>query len=255
MVNRQRSKLDSYDRIKKFNIDNAAVLSTLPIFAPDTTSDYDQEKAIFDEAYLSISDALGTQANATGITGDQADTVKTDMAKIIMKYAKIARIKASRKDNTTLSTALDHPITYITSATKQDAIKYAAAMVKAMNDNRYDAGTNPSGILTNITSQNITAMTAAITAYQAIQAQPIAVIQITKATATDVLPSFIITADEAIQNMLDILSSNFSDDTVNSTLVDLFAAAQHVIPTGTHHTGIAVTVTAIISPATIAMPI
>jgi len=255
MENKQRSKLDSYDRIKKFNNDNATVLSTLPIFPPDTISDYDHEKAIFDEAYQSISTALGVQANTTGITGDQADAVKSAMAAIIIKYALIASIKANRKGNASLAAALDHPVTYITRATKQEAIKYASTMCKAMSDNRYDANTNPTGILNNITSQNITDMSNAITAYQNIQAQPIATIQITKAIATDVLPSFIITADEAINNMYDILFSNFNDDPINGTLVNLFSAAMHVIPTGTHRTGIAATVTAIVPPATEATPI
>ncbi len=177
------------------------------------------------------------------------------MAKIVYKYASITSIKADRKGFPNLAASLAHPKTYITGATKQDAIKYAEAMCKAMSDNRYDVNTNPNGIFNNITSQNITDITAAINAYKVIQAQPITIIQITKATATDVLPSFIITADKAISNMYDILYSNFNDDITNASLVNLFDAAQHVITAAAHRTGIAATVTAIVPPAAIAAPL
>jgi hypothetical protein len=188
--------------------------------------------------------ALGVQTSISGITATAADSAKSAMADIVIKYALRASVKAARAGNEQLAEQLSQSITYILQATKQEAITRAKAMCKAMSDNLT--------ILTNVTTQNIIDITAAIAAYQTIQSQPLTTIQITKATATDVLPSLITTTDEAVNNMYSLLCSYFND--TNPTLVNEFALAMHVTATGVHHAGIAATVTTIVPPATTATP-
>ena len=150
MKNLERAKLDSYNRITKFNTTHAGALATIPDYA-GVESNYNTLVGI-------LTSAANVQAvdSSGNITASEA--AKQTMAKLVIKFAKRGAVKARLLSNLELAGELDEPITYITKATKTDAVKRATDMRNAMNSNLTT--------LTTITAANITQIDNAITAYK-----------------------------------------------------------------------------------------
>ena len=220
MNNRERIKLDSYNRIADFNLKYETELATIP--------EYADEKADFDDALEVINQSGVVQASAHNGTGELADIAKADMAKTVVKYASRGSIKANRLGNASLALALDEPQTFISIAPKTLATERAFNLRNLLNDNL--------ATLTNITAADIEEIDGKISAYVAIKDKPVEEIQTKKATGTNRLPEQFKKADKAVDNMYSLVFSYFSD--TNPAMVDELRLAMQNIETGIHHTSV-----------------
>jgi hypothetical protein len=224
MNNSQRAKLDTCNRVTSFNAKHATTL--------DTIAEYAIEKKAFNEAVTIINTAAQVQSGTQGTTSDAASIAKEAMGRAVTKYALRGLVKAKQTGNITLSNHLDHPISYLTQATKTLAVQRARDLKDQLSNNLTT--------LTNITPDNITEIDSAITAYDALKDSPIIQIQQRVATGTNPLPLAYSAAFKAIDNMYDLISSYFID--TNRPLVDEFTLAKQIITTGVRHTGLTGTV-------------
>ena len=225
MDNIQRSKTDTCNRVAAFNTHHAAKLATIP--------EYAHEQAEFDTAFAIIKAAAQVQAGTPSTTTDAVNMAKETMANTVVKYALRATVKAKQLGNTTLAASLNHPATYISNASKTLAVNRAKDILKHLDDSK--------ALLTNITAANLTEITVSIAAYDAIKDNPTIDQQHKTANGTNPLAAAFNTVFEAINNMYDLALSYFVD--TDKTLVDDFALAKQIIVTGTHHNGVAGTVT------------
>jgi len=226
MKNMQRSKADSYDRIGNFNTTHSVEIAAIP--------DYAAEQAVFNADWAKISLAAVSQTADTSGYANDSDAAKVAMADITVKFGLRGAVKARRAGNNALAEQLAHYKTYIYFAPKQEAIQRAIDIRNALSINLT--------ICTNVTAADITAIDAAVADYQSVQSQPVTARQTKKATGTSVLPQLFKTADEAIDNMYDLLFSYYQD--TNPALVNEFRLAMQIISTGVHHTGIHAEITA-----------
>lgn len=219
MDNLQRSELDSFNRVDDFIIKHEDVLNPIPEFAP--------EKDKFRAALQSIKDA-GIAQTHQSIDHSMSHDAKEKMATITMKYCLRAGVKARALHNLELAKQLEGTENQITNANKAKAIEIAT--------NKRNAMFNNLNLLTNITEPNIAEIDSAIQAYNSIKDAPTIEIQSKKAIATDQLPAFIATANEAVESMYDLIYSYLSE--TNPELVSKFEEAKQVILTGKHSTSI-----------------
>ena len=234
MNNRQRSKLDSYNRVADFNNKYATEIATIP--------EYAAEKTAFDTAHALINEAGTVQAAKIGIANNAIQQAKSIMAKTVVKYATRGAVKAKQTGNLALANLLDEPETFIFFTNKTLAVERANSLRDALNENLTT--------LTNITAANITEIDTAITAYDEIKDDPVEGIQSKKASGTDRLPLQFKTADEAIDGMFALVSSYFTD--VNDAMVDELRLAIEIIDTGIRHTDVSIAVLASESDSPIA---
>lgn len=229
MKNLERAKLDSYNRITKFNTTHGSVLGTIP--------DYAGVESNFNTLLGILTSAANVQALDTKGNTNASETAKQTMAKLVIKFAKRGAVKARLLSNLELAGELDEPISYILRATKTDAVKRASDMRNALNNNL--------STLTTITAANISQIDNAITAYNGIKDNPTIAIQVKKASGTDVLPGNYALIDAAVDNMFDLIYSYYED--TNAALVDEFALAKQLLNTGIRHTSVEITVTDVLS--------
>lgn len=173
MNNKQRAKLDSYNRVADFNVKYATDLATV--------TEYAAEKTAFDAALAIINNAAAAQVVKSGTGNDAITAAKSTMAKTTIKYATRAAVKAKQAGNLILANQLDEPETYIFFAPKTLAVERATNLRNALNDNL--------ATLTNITAANITEIDTAIAAYDDIKDNPVETIQTKKSSGTDRLPN------------------------------------------------------------------
>ena len=220
MTNLQRDKKDSCNRVDAFNTTNATLLSPI--------AEYAAQQTIFANALLGINTAVQLQQTAAKVKASQVEVLKLGMGKTVIKYAERAAVLADENGDTDLAKSLTKPITYISKATKTNAVARATDIRDLLNNNLKT--------LTNITAANITEIDDAIAAYVAKKDKPTINKQARKAAGTNPLPSLFKTAFKAIDAMYKLVDSYFSD--TNQPLVDELALAKKIIRTGIHHTGV-----------------
>lgn len=225
MNNTQRAKLDTCNRVKEFNTKHSEALATIEEYATEQTA--------FNNALVIINNAAQVQSGPAGTTSDATALAKETMAKLVIKYALRALVKAKQAGNTILANHLDHTLTYLLNATKTLAVQRAKEIRDQLNNNL--------ATLTNVTATNITEISNAIAAYDAIKDKPTIDVQQRAATGTSQLPDAITAAFKAIENMFDLITSYFAD--TNKAMVDEFTLAKQIINTGIHYTGVSGTVT------------
>lgn len=219
MDNLQRSELDAFNRVTDFNTKHLTDLNTI--------DEYQAEKAKFDASVLSIKNA-GTTQLQKGIDQSISFTAKKLMADTVTKYCLRAGVIARSLQNMQLATQLQGSASPILKATKTEAIELATVKRNALNNNL--------AILTNITAANITDIDNTIAAYNAIKDAPIEARQTKKSTATDLLPGFYANANDAVNNMYELVFSYFLD--TNPALVHEMEIAKQVILTGIRTTSV-----------------
>jgi hypothetical protein len=224
MNNNQRAKLDTCNRVNSFNVTHATTLETIV--------EYALEKEAFDGALTIINAATQVQSSTQGTSTDAVAIAKELMGKTVIKYALRAHVKAKQMGNTILANHLDHPLTYVTQATKTLAVQRAKEIKDQLNNNLT--------ILTNLSPEAITEIDSTINAYDALKDTPIIQIQQRVATGTNPLPKAYNAAFKAIDNMYDLISSYFME--TNRPLVDEFTLAKQIITTGVRRTGVSGTV-------------
>lgn len=220
MNNTQRAKLEACNRVAAFNAKRAAPLSTI--------TEYAHEQENFDAALAIINKAAQVQASNSGTTASEVDAAKQAMAKAVNKYALRGLVKAKQLNNKALALALDHPITYVSKATKDLAAQRAKDLLKQLDDNK--------GVLTNITAAMLKEIADSIAAYEKIKDNPIIDLQDKTANGTNPLVEAFDDAFEAIDNMYSLVVSYFADE--DKTMVDELALAKQIIITGTRHSGV-----------------
>ena len=225
MKNIERSKLDSYNRIKLFNVKHATDLAAIPDFAGEQTK--------FNNALNAISAAANIQQDDTSGNASTSVTTKTTMAKLVIKFAKRGAVKAKTTNNLVLAAELDESVTYILKAPKTIAVQRATAMRNTMNSNLT--------ILTTITAANITQIDTAIAAYDGVKDNPTIAKQNKKANGTDVLSPNYDIVDAAVENMYDLVYSYYEDS--KPTMVDELLLAKQILNTGIRHTSVNFAVT------------
>ena len=171
MDNLERSKIDSYNRIKQYILKHATDLAAIP--------DLPGEQIKFNNLLPAILAAVNVQQDDTSGNSLASTTTKTNMAKLVIKFAKRGVVKAKNANNFVLAAELDEPITYILNASKIVAVQRATSMRNTMNSNLT--------LLTTITAANITQIDNAITAYDTVKDNPTIAIQLKKTNGTDVL--------------------------------------------------------------------
>jgi len=207
MKNLERAKLDAYDRIKQFNLKHATDLATI--------TDYAGEQAKFNNFLAALILAANIQQDDTSGNAPTSISAKTNMAKTVIKFAKRGAVKAKINGNTVLASELDQPITFITKATKTEAVQRATELRNTMNANLTT--------LTTITAANITQIDTTIAAYDGVKDNPTIAKQVKKANGTNVLAPNYELIDAAVENMFDLAYSYFED--TKPTLVDEFTLA------------------------------
>ena len=220
MDNQQRAELDAFNRVTDFNNMHQTELNTI--------NEYQAEKDKFDAAVLAIKNA-GTTQLQKGIDQSISYTAKKLMADTVTKYCLRGGVKARSLKNMQLAAQLQGSEKPILRATKTEAIELATVKRNALNNNL--------NILTNITATDITDIDDTIAAYNAIKDVPIETRQTKKSTATDKLPGFHLTANEALASMYDLVYSYFND-TTQPGIVHEFEIAKQVIATGIRTTSI-----------------
>ena len=225
MKNLERSKLDSYDRIKQFNVKHATDLSAIPDFPGELTK--------FNNLLPALLAAVNVQQDDTSGNSLASSTTKTNMAKLVIKFAKRGVVKAKNANNFVLAAELDEPITYILNASKIVAVQRATSMRNTMNSNLT--------LLTTINAANITQIDNAITAYDTVKDNPTIAIQLKKANGTDVLSSNYTLMDAVVENMYDLVYSYYEDS--KPAMVDELMLAKQILNTGIHHTSVNFAVT------------
>ena len=219
MDNQQRSELDTFNRVTDFN--------SLHLTDLNTINEYQAEKSKFDAAVLSIKNAGATQLQK-GIDHSISITAKKLMADTVTKYCLRAGVMARSLQNMQLAGQLHGSAGPIIRANKTDAVNYVTIKRNALNNNLT--------ILTNITAANITEIDNAIDAYSKIKDVPTETRQTTKSTATDLLPGLYANANDAVNNMYELVFSYFSD--TKPDLVHEMEIAKQVIVTGIRTTSI-----------------
>jgi hypothetical protein len=222
MNNLQRSKLDANNRISDFNNAHQAELATI--------SEYADEKQKFDTALNTIKKA-GISQQHEGIDKSISLMAKKTMANIVTKYCLRAGVKARSLGNMELSNQLSVSVSEIFRTNKTKALQIAINKRNTLNDHL--------NILTNITADNIAEIDQAIHAYDSIKDAPTETKQTKKTTGTDLLSQAFNQADDAVNNMYELIVSYFSD--TNSQLVNEFEIAKQVINTGIRHTSVTFT--------------
>ncbi|MBL0310304.1 MAG: hypothetical protein IPP77_11710 [Bacteroidetes bacterium] len=224
MINRQKNYLDSFDRVKEFNLNHSAETGVI--------AEYAAEQTRFNQALSKIK-ALGTlQSRDNSSLGKMSLDVKRKMAMTVVKFAKKGRVKASQAGEMELAGKLGHAFSYIFRGDKQLAVERARVMQKVMQEHL--------AILTNINAADIAAIDAAIAAYEEARVQPQVARQKKSAEATKQLPTEYLTAIEAIENMYDLLYGEYID--TQPGLVNGFKLMKHVIAAGIRHTTLTVVV-------------
>jgi hypothetical protein len=219
MDNLQRSEFDAFNRVTDFNTKHLTDLNTI--------TEYQAEKAKFNAAVLSIKNAGITQLQK-GIDQTISFTAKKLMADTVIKYCLRAGVIARSLQNMQLAGQLQGSASSILRATKTEAIEMATVKRNALNSNLT--------ILTNITAANITDIDNAIAAYNVIKDAPTEVRQTKKSTATDLLPGLYAKANDAVNNMYELVFSYFS--VTKPDLVHEMEIAKQVIATGIRTTSI-----------------
>ncbi len=219
MDNLQRSEFDAFNRVTDFNTKHLTDLNTI--------TEYQPEKAKFNAAVLSIKNAGITQLQK-GIDQSISFTAKKLMADTVIKYCLRAGVIARSLQNMQLAGQLQGSASPILKATKTEAIEMATVKRNALNSNLT--------ILTNITAANITDIDNAIAAYNAIKDAPTETRQTKKSTATDLLPGLYAKANDAVNNMYELVFSYFS--VTKPDLVHEMEIAKQVIATGIRTTSI-----------------
>ena len=225
MDNRQQARLDSFDRIDALS-NNDKYKATLT-----GIEGYPQELEKLQAAIATINSGGIVQTGADSPDEETVLAVKTLMGKTVHKYCLRGMVRASQVKNTSLTHALDEPETYITSASKADAVLRAKALRNTMNDNL--------AILTNIKPEDILTMDKAIDSYDNMKEDPIANLKERKATGTDVIPKAERNGKEAVDNMYALVKSYLEDE--DPELVNLFALDMEVINTAIRHTTVEIT--------------
>lgn len=219
MDNLQRSEFDAFNRVTDFNTKHLTDLNTI--------TEYQAEKAKFNAAVLSIKNAGITQLQK-GIDQTISFTAKKLMADTVIKYCLRAGVIARSLQNMQLAGQLQGSASSILRATKTEAIEMATVKRNALNSNLT--------ILTNITAANITDIDNAIAAYNVIKDAPTEARQTKKSTATDLLPGLYAKANDAVNNMYELVFSYFS--VTKPDLVHEMEIAKQVIATGIRTTSI-----------------
>ena len=217
MDNQQRAKLDAYNRVADFNTTHAADLATITEFAA--------EKTKFDAALQSIKNA-GISQTQQGTDQSISLAAKQKMADIVTQYCLRAGVKARSLGNTTLSNQLAGSANSIFKATKTNAIEIATNKRNTLNNNL--------AILTNISATNIADIDKAISAYNLIKDAPTETKQAKKSSGTDPLIGFFNDADDAENNLYELIVSYFSAS--KPQLVSAFETAKQIINTGIRST-------------------
>ena len=226
MKNRQRAKLDSYQRITDFNSKNAANLATI--------QEYALERQTFDTNVEAIKNGGVVQVTSSVPLSDTAADLKEKMVQLVYSFILRGSVKAKQAGDITLGEQLGRTLSYIRSTTKTESISRSKSLRDLLNDNL--------GILTNISITDISNINQAITAYDSAKDKPVETRQQKKASGTDILPTAFAAADEAVDNMHSLIRSYFITD--NPVLVDEFELAMNVIDTGIRHTSCNITVMA-----------
>jgi hypothetical protein len=217
MINRQRAKYDAYQRVADFNQNNSADTATIV--------EYAAEQLVLTDSIAHILNAGVIQQLTSTPDTETATDSKGELALTINQFTLRGMVKARQLGNTTLSAQLDQPVTYVSKATKSEAIHRATSLRNLLNDNL--------GTLTNISAADIATMDTAIAAYDNLKNQPIETRQTKKSSGTDVLPAAFAAADVAIANMYALLRSYFLSS--KPALVDEFSLAMEIIDTGIRH--------------------
>lgn len=220
MDNQQRAELDAFNRVTDFNNKHLPDLNTI--------NEYQAEKNKFDAAVMAIKNA-GTIQMQKGVDQPISYTAKKIMAYTVTKYSLRGGVKARSLNNMQLAAQLQGSAYPILRATKTEAIELTTVKRNALNNNL--------NILTNVTVANIADIDETIAAYNAIKDMPIETRQTIKSTATDQLPAYHLTANEALANMYDLVYSYFAD-TPKHEIVREFELAKQVIATGIRTTSI-----------------
>ncbi len=171
MTDVQQLKFSADDRAEKFCQDHNADLVALV--------EYALEKAAFDGDMVDLRKAIVNQGLDIIPIASDKKMDKLTMAEVVIKYALRGSVKAHQLGNLELELGLSHPLTYISGAEDQTAITRAGEMKKLMADNI--------GILTNLTSGNITEMGNDISAFTLEKNRPKQAIGVKKSTGTDLI--------------------------------------------------------------------
>ncbi|MBI5219552.1 MAG: hypothetical protein HY958_11530 [Bacteroidia bacterium] len=220
MNNTQRAKLDSYDRINEFNVNHAGDVASIP--------DYAAEQGKFETDVTAIKKSAAAQEQDTKGNKTASEMAKAVMANAVIKYSLRAAAKARITGNTALAKQLETPYSYIYRAPKTTALQRAKNTRDAINNNLT--------LFSAVTSGNITEIDNAITAYETIKDSPTQAKQTKKAAGTDPLHDYFKHADEALDNMYDLVLSYYSD--TKPAMVNEMTLARQILNTGIRTTGV-----------------
>jgi hypothetical protein len=195
-------KLVSFLALLKFIVEHPDISTDIPELAADVD--------VLQDTTESIKEAEQLQGETTsGVTKD-TDKKKLMMARVVISKARKARPLAKRGDRLDLYEKLNFEKTYINQAPKVDALSRAKAIREVIKSN--------TSVFTNIKPADLTAMDDAIQDYNDSQLNPKAARDHKKAQGTDALDSLYQTANEAADNIYDLITGEY--ELTNEVLLD-----------------------------------
>ena len=221
MTNKQRAKKDSYDRVSNFNTRHSAVVSAI--------DGYTLEQNKFDAALAIIESATGLQISEPMKDAATVNAEKAALAKLVMRIAGKAAVKADQSGDFDLVRVLSFPESSITALPNLLAVQKCA--------NIRDLIKKHISTLTTITKTDLKSLDDAIAAFDVAKDKPVEHIRNRKALGTGQLPPAFLAADRAMNNMFKLvkseLAANYSAE---------FEAAKMIIDTGLRRTKVLFTV-------------
>jgi hypothetical protein len=222
MKNLQRAKHDSLKRVIATSEKNETKLTD--ILVPGFPAEKDKLVVVEKK----IEEAGKKQSLDTSGAVDDNQAAKMVMARLAVKFGLRGAVKARNAGNHQLAEQLGHYVNYILKAAKGLAIQRAGDIADALSANL--------AICNNVTAADVVSINDAITAFRAIETEPVSLIEEKKAGGTDLLPPLFKEADEIIENLYNLVYSYYFEN--DTALVDEFYLAMQIIDTGVHHTGL-----------------
>jgi hypothetical protein len=217
-----KDKIDSFDRTGLAYARHATLFNSEP--------DVVTEKANFD-AGLAIVHSLQVVQGDTGEgLSEDKKAKKKSMAKVVIKFALRAKVKARNLGLVGLVEALDKKENFIVESTDEEAISRAKNIRKLLNDNL--------GVLTNVTNTDIATIDAAIALFEAVKPIPQDHREMRKTLGTGPLEAKVKEVDIIAENLVDLVVSYFEG--VDKPAVNDLIAAQQILNSGVRHAAIEV---------------
>ncbi len=226
MDHNQKAKRNMFSKIMLFFTNNATIWAAFTRLVTEITT------------FVGLVGQIDTEATKQALTITGAATDKENfriaMAKIVVKYARKARVWAHDTNNATLEALFNVQKDDLLKDAETHAIELATNIATALNDNIAALAAY------NILPANVTAINLAITNFSGATGTTGDAQALTK-VGTDALPGLFEKADTSLDIIYDLIISEYSDSNPDEVLQ--FKNDHHIDNIAVNHSGVRVHIT------------